>query len=288
MSATLQIQSIAATLDAYHQQLVTLSDALGALREASDQIRSQLEQDRAALAAYAMEAHPIATTLPTVAIAVATVAATTLGGDLPSEAVREAEIEPTAMPEVEDGTVAVELAAAEGDEVRATLAMTAEVEEVAEADGDQEPGAFSQDVPITDVNVDSDVGPLEPAPLEPALNLEPAAADAADTATPDASPAALQEGAVGEPPAAADSDGDKAESNVVALDTERGKRRRLVPSRRMAVAIVASLIVTVSAGLGIHEMMQGDLGQRLVDLATCDGDMLSADRNCSLLAWLML
>jgi hypothetical protein len=76
--------------------------------------------------------------------------------------------------------------------------------------------------------------------------------------------------------------------NVVSLAQKRESQGVAQRVRRRATAVVASLLVTATATVGLHEFMQTDMGQQMMQLATCDGDMLSASRDCALLAWLMI
>lgn len=83
--------------------------------------------------------------------------------------------------------------------------------------------------------------------------------------------------------------GDKSSNDkVVSLADRRKAKPSASPARRRAMAVVASILVTATATVGLHELMQSELGQRMLELGTCDGNMLSATRDCSLLSWLMI
>jgi hypothetical protein len=244
MSAALRIDSIAATLDTYHRQLVALSDALAALHEASDLIRLKLEQDRAALATY-QEGHVAEATPVTVTVIANAAAAVDLA------AAPEALPLPQAIDETEDRKELLAPTAATASQ----SALQADIQQTEPVDADDMPRTLHSAYPAQ--NTATDTQPTAKDTTQPSRE-----ADRADVLT--------QAG------------------NVVALDTERRKRRSLVPSRSLALTIFASLLVTVGAGFGLHELLHGDLGQKLIELGACDGHILSADRNCSLIAWLML
>lgn len=302
MPTALQIGSIATTLDAYHSQLSSLSQALGALREASEQVLAQLEKDRAALATLA-RSEP-ATASDTIEMTDTGAASAMSGLEQPlaasSEDIITGEIElqlaaeagGTAATDTDTDTdtfaeitvvesVSSELDSAETTEAGTTTfdaatATAPEIEEqvsdateavIASGDADRMSPVAAADHELNALATDA----------HGAIASTPAAEAQSDAV---AATGLHADGATGETPSTDD--------NVVSLEAKRQQRDVGHPVRRRAMAIVASLVVTAGAVMGTHELMQSELGQRIVDLAVCDGDMLSANRNCTLLAWFLL
>lgn len=58
--------------------------------------------------------------------------------------------------------------------------------------------------------------------------------------------------------------------------------------RRHGVGIAASLLLVATSAAALHGVANTGIGQRLIELGTCDAEMLSAHRDCALLAWLLL
>lgn len=78
------------------------------------------------------------------------------------------------------------------------------------------------------------------------------------------------------------------DDNVVSLEARRAQRNVAIPARRRAMALASGLLIAASATLGLHELMQTELGQRLIEFGACNGDMMSASRDCALLAWMLI
>ena len=77
-------------------------------------------------------------------------------------------------------------------------------------------------------------------------------------------------------------------ATILDLASRREARKAASPLKRRTLAIVASLLLVAATAAGMHELLQTEIGQRLLDLGTCDGETLSVNRNCAVLAWLLL
>ena len=95
------------------------------------------------------------------------------------------------------------------------------------------------------------------------------------------------------PPAVEDSTGNAAAMPPAARTrvvdfASRVKSAKATPLQHKVAGAVASILLMVSATAGVHGFMQTDIGQRLLELSTCDADVLHAGRDCSFLGWLLL
>lgn len=306
MPTALQIGSIATTLDAYHSQLSSLSQALGALREASEQVLAQLEKDRAALATLA-RSEP-ATASDTIEMTDTGAASAMSGLEQPlaasSEDIITGEIElqlaaeagGTAATDTDTDTdtfaeiTVVESVSSELDSAETTEAGTTTFDAATATAPAPAPEIEEQVSDATEAVIASDdadrMSPVAAADHE--LNALTTDAHGAIASTPAAEAQSDAVAATGLHADGATGETPSTDDNVVSLEAKRQQRDVGHPVRRRAMAIVASLVVTAGAVMGTHELMQSELGQRIVDLAVCDGDMLSANRNCTLLAWFLL
>ncbi len=276
-----QIHSIASTLEAYHNQLTALSQALGALREASDTMLLALDKDRVAIATY-LEAAPRAApaiestvghSCDSTAIVEASdvVAAATTIDTADAIALDNGPTEPT-HETIEDAPAIIEAPVAVEPEITTDAVITTEI--IGQHDSEAASGAVAETSTTAEITAEAPteiVAPLTAteAALTPVIAASTAPETPVTTTTLDAATAGT-------------------DSNVVPLDARRHKSRTSLPARRRAMTMVASMVITAGAALGFHELMQTEIGQRLIELSSCDGDMLSASRDCALLAWLML
>ena len=272
MPAATNIESIFNNLNSYHAQLSSLSQALNALRDVSDHIVAALEKDRAAIAEYITAQNDGRHTQANIKTEVEDIfasathvvrAADTQEASLAQLIARDASPSETA-PQIDtvphlDVVIAP---VAEATTIALDIARPCDqtVAQIGPADATQ----HAAEALLLDTATDTAATAAE---TDPALTLTPTG-ETADTSAADA--------------AIATGDG-----KVVDLANHR-KARAASPARWRAKALVASLAITATATLGMHEIMQTELGQRLIELGTCDGDMLSANRDCALLAWLML
>lgn len=63
---------------------------------------------------------------------------------------------------------------------------------------------------------------------------------------------------------------------------------KAAPLRHKVAGAVASVMLMVSATAGVHGFLQTDIGQRLLELGSCDADAIQANNDCALLGWLLL
>lgn len=255
MPSSAQLASIASSLDTYRTQFEALGNALSALRVVSDEMIAQLDRDRAALETHLQAALE---TMSQADIAETDTAALEIVDAEPAEtdAAGDVETEAQDLPET-----SAEIAAEVETEAVADDAIDSETI----ASLDTEPLAISEDA----IEATSETETETEATLAGAT-----ATDAPVIATPAESTAA----------AANTADGNK----VISLADRRKPTPSSSPARRRAIAVVASILFTAGATFGLHELIQTEVGQRMLELATCDGDMLSATRDCSLLAWLTI
>ena len=270
MPAAKHFQSIVNNFDSYATQLASLSQALSALREVADHIATAIAADRAEMAEYLVAQQDFVASEAAVVAAVTTIDAEVQTGssDAPAVDVLDQSTSAAATsiePKFDlDSEATVEPIFEPAAESAAPVALEQAPTLTADASLDGAEPTASLDIVALDSAADSAVLSAETDQAAPLA----ATADIADTAALDA--------------AIATGDG-----KVVDLDSRR-KQRTDKPARWRAKALVASLVLTATATLGINEIMQTELGQRLIELGTCDGDMLSANRDCALLAWLML
>ena len=79
-----------------------------------------------------------------------------------------------------------------------------------------------------------------------------------------------------------------ANAKIIELAQHRPKPRMPLPSRRRSLGFAAGLLVLAIGGTVAQALMQGELFQRLLDLGSCDGEAVSANQDCALLAWMLL
>lgn len=282
MSSVESLEIIAERLNAYHGQLTALAQALGALRDVSDHMIVALASDHAAILSH------VAAAAQTPAQAAHALIARVADALEP----QVAEIDPVESDPVEIRAIEIQPLEIQPLEILALEILA--VEAVAEAASDAvEPVLLATEAAAegqTDVQNQTEIATT--LACEPAETAEAAVERSVDCGTSAAivseADRAIEPGAsagieAAETGAATAGGGGK----VVNLASRRRAMLDKFPARR-AMAVVASVAVTVTAGMGFHELMQTELGQRLLDLGTCDGDMLSANRDCALLAWLML
>ncbi len=236
MSVTHRIDSIEARLQSYQDQMVALSEALGALRVLADTIVSELAVDAASV-------RDLATS------------------------------DQHAVPAMDDSDIAPPA----GD---SQTGIVSELTDVASAHTSTTPSDACDPV-------DAEIAVLAPIAVDVAAAPEVAAHE----------PATQSDGAIEadvvtatmatptvETPASIDT------TKVIDLAASRSKKAKFTPPARSrhAVGIVASLILVASASVAVQGVIGTDIGQRLLDLGACDADMLSANRDCALLAWLLL
>lgn len=253
MPSSAQLASIASSLDTYRTQFETLGNALSALRLVSDEMIAQLDRDRAALETHlqaALETMSQADIAETDTTALEIVDAETAETDAAGEVETEAQYVPETIAEVE---TEVEAEAVADDAIDGETIAALETEPLAVADDAIEATSETE---------------------TEATLADPTATDAPVIAAPAESTAAT----------ANTEDGNK----VISLADRRKATPSTSPARRRAIAVVASILFTAGATFGLHELIQTEVGQRMLELATCDGDMLSATRDCSLLAWLTI
>lgn len=258
------VASIGASLDSYHNQLTAVSRALDALREVTDHMISALERDRAALATHAT---PTDTAAP-----------------LPAETAAEATASTTDQSDV--FSHATEPSSAGSMETANDAAPRSEVDEPSvETSAD----ACAEAAPNSSAQTDEPT--LDYRETVIAATLARIAAERKAAAEAEAS-AADRSGTVAAAPVSETTDAAKTtaadDNKVVKLEAYRRLPGIRLPSRRRAIALTTGLLVMASATLGFHEVLQTELGQRLLELGTCDGDMMSANRDCALLAWLLI
>lgn len=85
-----------------------------------------------------------------------------------------------------------------------------------------------------------------------------------------------------------DEDKPAATRNRVLDFASRLKTAKATPFRQKAAGAVASVMLMVSATVGVHGFLQTDIGQRLLELGTCDAVAISENRDCAFLGWLLL
>lgn len=251
MPSSAQLASIASSLDTYRTQFEALGNALSALRLVSDEMIAQLDRDRAALETHlqaALETMSQADIAETDTTALEIVDAEPADADAAGEVGTEAQDVPETIAEVET-------------EVEAEAVADAAIDGETIAALETEPHAVAEDA-------------IEATSETEATLADATATDAPVIAAPAESTAA----------AANTADGNK----VISLADRRKATPTTSPARRRAIAVVASILFTAGATFGLHELIQTEVGQRMLELATCDGDMLSATRDCSLLAWLTI
>ena len=262
MPSSAQLASIASSLDTYRTQFAALGNALSALRVVSDQMIAQLDRDRAAL-----ETH-LAAAIDMIAEADASGTDTTSVESLDTDL---AGAVATADSDVQDinetsAELATEIETTAGQLIARELTAACDsqagsIEDPAVLEGQ----AFKNTEVATEIKAEAEIQTA-----------------AMDTTTTEASALAT----TGSENAAAAT---ATSANKVVSLTDRRKAKVITsPARRRAMAVVASVLVTAGATVGLHELMQTELGQKMLELATCDGDMLSAARDCSLLSWLTI
>lgn len=273
MSTAQQLESIANTLETYRTHLAAVSHALNALRSVSEQMIEALDRDRAALATHLQQA---AETAMAQSVEIAEQPA---HGDAASA--HAVEIDGGLVGEAEE--ILPSGSATEIEEIHAEVAASEAAIEIAEPTAENEPAIENIEVGETEAaEVEAEVIVAAETVVTENLLTETVVA-AAEQAAPaaDAEVTSPESAAEEAKPAAIEETG-----NVVALATRRKSRLPLSPARRRAAAVVASLVVCVTATLGTYEFMQTEMGQQLLQLSSCDGDMLSAQRDCNLLSWL--
>lgn len=322
MTSAVSIDQLAQRLDAYQEQLTALSQALGGLREISDNLIIALQADRAAFAAY----EPMAWSN---AAQTEATAPNTDGLETADAALVETQFadEPVALDEapLPEATEIVEAPAAEAEQEEVAgetfdQVLKAEEAPVAEAiTGEAHPAdeAANQiaetlanvaqiaaaNAPIT-TEADATTDPVADVIAEPVANIEavsdgtveqtaaedatvkPSAAEA--EAETQAAPLMSEQAAPALETAGAAEAADPAPSNVVDLASKRRTGVLGTPMRRRVATAAAMLVITAGATFGFNELMHSELGQRLIELSTCDADMLSANRDCAFLSWLTL
>ena len=269
MSQSREIESIANTLETYRSHLAAVSHALFTLRAVSEQMIEALDRDRAALATHLENAQPISPagdSTADLAVAPATLTEPEAAADDTLHSV------PLAIANALDENAATALA------IEAALVSgildTEPGQAVEQSESESEPLSESPAADITRVATNGAIAPL-------AIDIDVAATQAAPETPAIESAATVQ--------AATNAAGNVARNvagNVVDIASRRTTRSALAPARRRAAAIVASLLLCATATLGTYELMQTDLGQQIIQLSRCDGDALSAERDCALLAWL--
>lgn len=304
MPSVKELEILVGNLASYHSHLTSLRDAMEALRRASDIILADVDKDRALISSLMAAAAPVATPCAMEAVTVAEVVpeptSTAAGGEL-VVATQEPSEAPPASSDIAEGAAAAP---------KGTAEMAASV---------HESGALDAPSPVDVVAAPDETTTALAATGETSSDVDPYAqsAEAAEAATLVAleqiattralaamvtAPATVADigHEIGETAAgpASGSETDTADQAPIAAASGAGKvvdlaeHRKLVRRRptlaRRSVAMAASLMLTAGLIIGADGLMHTDIGQRILDLGTCDGDMLSAQRDCALLAWLML
>ncbi len=68
----------------------------------------------------------------------------------------------------------------------------------------------------------------------------------------------------------------------------RVKSARSTPLRHKVAGAVASVMLMISATAGVHGFLHTDMGQRLLELGSCDADVSQPNSDCAFLGWLLL
>jgi hypothetical protein len=68
----------------------------------------------------------------------------------------------------------------------------------------------------------------------------------------------------------------------------RVQSAKSTPFRRTAAGAVASALLIISATAGVHGFLQSDIGQRLLELGTCDAEVVTDGRQCNVFGWMLL
>lgn len=248
MPTAAELESIDRSLENYRTQLAALSHALGALRIVSDQIIAALDKDRAALATHL--ASP----------AIDEVKATTV----PAEVSAPAEHMQADATAAEPTTVQVALVEGVTSAEETTATTSIEVMPAVVAVEPIPTGIANDAAPVSSTDARSEGGQITSISVaSKTVECSEAPVGGHETAQP-------------------------AANRVVSLKERLARYQPGKPEARRAMAVVASLIVMTGATLGMHELLQTDIGQRLLELGTCDGDMVTANRDCSLLSWLLI
>jgi hypothetical protein len=248
MSASVDLGAIARNLETYHQQLSALRQAFAAMSQLSDVMLAAMESDRAVIAAHA------------------NLQGAAHDGAPASDPIEHHAEPGAAIDEISTGRFDSELSMALGLEP-----------------ADSVESRFNEMGLVVDAVADALVMP-EPATGETAIIRETVLA------------AVIHDEAARSQSVHASTSSASTELSVIPMDgcevIELQSRRRPASQsghfRRRAVAVAACLILATSATLGIYELMQTDIGHRLAEIGNCDGDLHSANRDCALLAWLML
>ncbi len=260
MSTHAQLHSIASSLDTYRTQFAALGNALSALRAVSDQLIAQLDRDREALETHLQAAIALEGAVQPDADAAVP--------DLSDIAVSVLPVELQPATELPEEVASAPLA--EAAEPPAETPVVAATENVA--------GSLDETTPIETEALTGEFVELETE----------VAAAASDASAPATGTTATTLAAETSSEAIAAPENAAGDNKVISLADHREANAASSPARRRARAFVASILVTAGATLGLHELLQSELGQRMLELGTCDGDMLSATRDCSLLAWLTI
>ena len=260
MSEAQRYELVEARLQSYQNQMVALSEALGALRSLADTIISELAQDAAGIRSNdpAQQTSSLSTVVAKATDCSQTAVCEAFG-------IGDAIMEPAAAAVVD-------------------AAMDASVDTCAASALPGENSGTSLDS-ADHVTCEA----FAPFTVE-----EPVGVDAVSDAAPANGPAIalVTQAAVGAELVAAAAAGTPAvEGGAKIIDLAASRSNANRPSsarRRHGVGIAASLLLVATSGAAIHGIANTGIGQRLIELGTCDAEMLSAHRDCALLAWLLL
>ncbi len=294
MFSVSRIDELAQKLGFYQEQMTTITEALEALRHAGEMITAGLVVERAALYDLLAEAGPAAKE------------ATETGGVDTSEADVDTEIEAEADAGSDAEVGAAELSSIEDDEQvfasddEAATSLDFKsgdaAELVTEAIETSETAPFDQLHDVSAVLADdgdcsliSTAGAVEPDAPHAETTVVEATAGEAGIQT-EQMIAQIAEAAV-----AHDAMKDVAQdalptTNVINLADRRAPSKIGIarPSRRRVVGIVAALLLAVSGTAGVQELLQSETAQSLLGLQACDSAALTSNRDCAMLAWMML
>ncbi len=289
MTTSAQLQSIATSLDTYRTQFAALGNALSALRFVSDQLIAQLDHDREALethlqAALAVEA-AADTETETAAPAHSIIEQTTPADEAQTSAELPEELADEPVAEEAEHTAETAVIAPSEDDLRS-------IDETSPAEDAAQPS------PATAVASEIEIDASAAEAAVPAADTEATATETATVVTgaTETTPTETTSTETGATAASTDAAIDAttapatvaSDENVISLADRRKSKPANSPTRRRTKAFVASILVLAGSTFGLHELLQSDLGQRMLELGVCDGDMLSATRDCSLLAWLTI
>ncbi len=245
MSTVLRIEEIAGRLQEYQGQLMSLNEALDALKNVGELISAAMAEDRNALIGLALQMQDDAPE----ALDAPLEASNADDDETPCGATEM----PVVAEELQEALVLESMTA----EALAALSVVAAQKSASDIVGDESA--------VVEVVAAEDEKPDEVAPA--------AVVDVADVTAPAVETA--------EPEPVSD-------SKIIDLAQHRPKPRLPLPSRRRSLGFAAGLLVLAIGGTMAQDLMHGELFQRLLDLGSCDGEAVSANQDCALLAWMLL